>query len=46
MSSDFVVVHININFMQKVLESSLMTVKDKVEQINIGEAKEKEVMLA
>jgi len=39
-------VHININFMQKVLESSLMTVKDKVEQINIGEAKEKEVMLA
>ena len=29
-----------------MLESSLMTVKDKVEQINIGEAKEKEVMLA
>ena len=44
MSSDLVVVHINI--MQKVLESSLMTVKDKVEQIKIVEAKEKEVMLA
>ena len=46
MSSDLVVVHININIMQKVLESSLMTVKDKVEQIKIVEAKEKEVMLA
>ena len=46
MSSDLVVVHININIMQKVLESSLMTVKDKAEQIKIVEAKEKEVMLA
>ena len=46
MSSDLVVVHININIMQKVLESSLMTVKDKVEQVKIVEAKEKEVMLA
>ena len=46
MSSDLVMVHININFIQKVLESSLMTVKDKVEQIKNVEAKEKAVMLA
>ena len=43
MFSDLVVVHIKINIMQKVLESySLMTVKDKVVQIKIVEAKEKQ----
>ena len=46
MSSDLVVVHIYINIMQKLLESSLMIVKDKVEQIKIVEVKEKEVRLA